>query len=111
MMQGKIGRELARFGRKMMLYTKQHPEGIMVKAMLQPVRDRGAAKAVPTPLGWERQDRFVYIGPAQVSLEDGNCRLEADGVRYRMYTAQPVYAGDQLTHWWAMFDRKEQEVR
>ena len=111
MMQEKIGRELARFGRAMPLYTKQHPEGVAVKAMFQPVRDRGTAKAVPTPLGWQVQDRFVYIGPAQASLEEGECRLEVDGVRYRMRTAQPVYAGGQLSHWWAMFDRKEREVR
>lgn len=111
MMQEKIGRELARFGRRMTLYTKQHPEGVVVMAMLQPVRDRGTAKAVPTPLGWEIQDRFTYIGPAWVSLEDGCCRLEADGVWYWMRTAQPVYVGGQLTHWWAVFDRREQEVR
>ncbi len=110
MMRDKIGREMERLGRAVTLYTGQYPEGVSVKVMLQPVRDRGTAKSVPTPLGWEIQDRLTYIGPAQVSLESG-CRLEADGVCYRMCTAQPVYAGGQLTHWWAVFDRKEQEVR
>ena len=111
MIREKIGRELERYGRTVTLYTGQHPEGVRVKAMVQPVRDRGTAKAVPTPLGWEQQDRLTYIGPANVSLEEGTCRLEADGVCYRMYTAQPVYAGGHLAHWWAVFDRREQEVR
>lgn len=110
MMQEKIGRELERLGREVTLYTPQHPDGIGVRACFQPMRERGTAKAAPTPLGWVVQDKFTYIGPAQVRLEGGNCRLEADGVCYRMRTAQPVYAGGELTHWWAVFDRREQEV-
>ena len=71
--------------------------------------EKGTAKAVPTPLGWVVQDKFTYIGPAQVNLDSGRCRLEADGVCYRMKQAQPVYAGGQLTHWWAVFERGERE--
>lgn len=110
MMQEKIGRELERLGRKVTLYTAQNPDGVEVKACFQPMRERGTAKAVPTPLGWVVQDKFTYIGPAQVRLDGGDCRLEADGVCYRMRTAQPVYAGGELTHWWAVFDRREREV-
>lgn len=110
MMQEKIRRELERFGRTVTLYTAQNPEGVKVKACFQPMRERGTAKAAPTPLGWVIQDRFTYIGPAHVRLDGGVCRLEADGVCYRMHTAQPVYVGGRLTHWWAVFDRREQEV-
>lgn len=110
MMQEKIGRELERLGRTVTLYTACSPQGVTVKAYFQPMRERGTAKAVPTRLGWVIQDKFTYIGPAQVSLDGGSCRLEADGVCYRMRTAQPVYVGGQLTHWWAVFDRREQEV-
>ena len=110
MMQEKIGRELERLGRKVTLYTGQHPDGVALKAFFQPVRDKGTAKAVPTPLGWVMRDAFTYIGPAQVSLDSCNCRLEADGMWYGMKQAQPVYAGGQLTHWWAVFERREREV-
>ena len=111
MMRKDIERALEQFGRSVTLYTAQYPEGVAVNACFQPVRERGTAKAAPTPLGWVVQDKFTYIGPAQVRLDGGNCRLEADGVRYRMRTAQPVYVGGRLTHWWAVFDRREQEVR
>lgn len=111
MMAEKIERELERLGRPVTLYTAQHPGGIAVKACVQPMREKGTAKAAPTPLGWVVQDRFTYIGPAWARLDGGTCRLEADGVRYRMRTAQPVYVGGELTHWWAVFDCREQEVR
>lgn len=110
MMQEKIGRELERFGRTVTLYTRQHPEGVSVKAHVQPMREKGTAKAVPTPLGWVIQDKMTYIGPAGVHLDGGSCRMEADGVCYRMKQAQPVYVGGELTHWWAVFERREREV-
>lgn len=110
MMGEKIGRELERLGRRVTLYTPEHPDGVEVKACFQPMREKGTAKAVPTPLGWVNQDKFTYVGPARVRLDGGRCRLAVDGVSYRMRTAQPVYAGGELTHWWAVFDRGEREV-
>ena len=107
MMQEKIGRELERYGRMVTVYTAQHPDGVAVKACVQPMREKGTAKAAPTPLGWVVQDQVTYIGPAGIRLDGGSCRLEMDGVRYRMRTAQPVYAGGELTHWWAVFDCRE----
>ena len=111
MMHKQVKAELDRYGRKMTLYTREHPEGVEVKAMLQPVRDRRTAKAVPSPLGWVVQDRFIYIGPAEVALEGSGCRLTTDGADYRLRTAQPVYAGGVLSHWWAVFQCAQQEVR
>ena len=51
MMGEKIGRELERLGRRVTLYTPEHPDGVEVKACFQPMREKGTAKAVPTPLG------------------------------------------------------------
>lgn len=109
MMGEKISRELERYGRAVTLYTPQHPEGVAVKAMLQPERDRGTAGAVPTRLGWVKQGRFIYLGPAQVCLE-GKCRLEADRVWYGIRNARPVYAGGEVTHWWAVLEEVRDET-
>ena len=104
MMTAKISTELERHGRVVTLYTPKHPEGVAVKAVVQPERSRGTARAVPSPLGWKKQGRFIYLGPAKVSLEGGSVRMEADGVRYDMHNARPVYAGGEITHWWAVFE-------
>ena len=47
MMQEKIGRELERYGRAVTVYTAQHPNGVAVKACVQPMREKGTAKAAP----------------------------------------------------------------
>ena len=110
MMREKIERELERLGRTVTLYTKEHPEGVSVKAQVQPMREKGAARAVPTPLGWTVQDKLIYIGPAGVRLDGGGCRMAVDGTEYRVRTAQPVYVGGERTHWWAVLERAEREV-
>ncbi|MBE6957056.1 MAG: hypothetical protein E7450_06355 [Ruminococcaceae bacterium] len=103
MMRENIDRELERYGRAVTVYTPQYPEGAVEKVMLQPERTRGTARAVPSPLGWKKQGRFIYLGPAHVPLE-GKCGLEAEGVRYSLRNARPVYAGGELTHWWAVLE-------
>lgn len=111
MMQGTFACILARYGRDVTVYSQWSPRGVGVKAFFQPVREKGTQQSVPSPLGEVMCDRFVYIGPADTRLECADtCRVTVDGEIYRPQMVQPVYVGGTLSHWWAVFTRKEQEV-
>lgn len=111
MMQGAFACILARYGRDVTVYSEQSPAGVGVKAFFQPMREKGTEQSVPSPLGEVLCDRFVYIGPPDTRLECADtCRMAVDGEIYRPQMVQPVYVGGVLSHWWAVFTRKEREV-
>lgn len=109
MKQGVFAGILDRHGRDVTVYTGGTPEGVALRAFFQPVRDRGTAQTVPSPLGLVKQDRFVYLGPPEQPLDDA-CRVEVDGEVYRLESAHPVYIGQACSHWWAIFSRRGREV-
>lgn len=111
MMEREFADILSRYGQEVTVYTHEAPEGIALRAFFQPVLDRGAAQAVPSPLGEVRQDRFLYLGPPDTALECApDCGVEVAGELYRPQAVQPVYAGGELSHWWAVLTHRAQEV-
>lgn len=77
-------------------------ETTQVRALIQPVRDRGEEQSRPSPLGGLRQDRFLYMGQAHVPLEDGGA-VEEEGARYRIVSAHPIRSGGgETAYWWAL---------
>lgn len=81
-------------------------------AFLQAVsegKERGR-QFVPSPLGIFRDERFLYLGEAELSLEgmEGGYLL-CEGRFYVVSSAQPVYVGKTLSHWRAILTRKEEE--
>ena len=109
MKKGDFSPVLARYGQKVTIYTQAAPEGIATRAFFQAIRERGTEQTVPSPLGWINQDRFLYLGPAHIALENA-CRLQARDEVYRAVSVHPIYIGDTLSHWWAVFTRREHEV-
>ena len=109
MTQGAFSRILARYGQDVTVYTQAQPQGIVVRAFFQPMRDKGTQQTVPSPLGLVMQDRFLCLGPPEARLDDA-CRVNVRGDLFRAQAVQPVYVGDQLTHWWAVFTRRAREV-
>lgn len=89
---------LARYGQTVTVYTPDTPEGVAVRAMLQPVLERSGEQAVPSPLGVRREDRFLYLGPKGTELQAGKSRVECQGTEYQVQAAHLV--GD--CHWWAV---------
>lgn len=104
-----FARILARYGQDVTVYTETTPEGTALRAFFQPLRDKGTAQTVPSPLGQAKQDRFLYLGPPQTALDDA-CRLEVRGERYRVEAAQPIYVGGTVSHWWAVLTHRAKEV-
>lgn len=84
-------------------------DGREVKAFLQPVLEKGEGQVRPSPLGLRREDRLLYLGPADVPLQAGVSRVEANGRDYVVQSAHPV--GTAVPHhWWAVL-RPRDEVR
>lgn len=109
MKKGDFSSVSGRYGQNVTIYTQAAPEGIATRAFFQAIRERGTEQTVPSPMGWVNQDRFLYLGPAHIALEDA-CRVEVWGEVYRAVSVQPIYIGDTLSHWWAVFTRREREV-
>lgn len=76
---------------------------ILVRGFFQPVTGKVERLALKQmgPLGQESRDRFVYIGPAAVELEQGQ-KLEAEGKRYHVRSAQLVWYDGVPLYCWAM---------
>lgn len=109
MMEREFAYILARYGQNVRVYTPGVPEGKALRAFFQPMRERGTVQTVPSPLGQVKQDRFLYLGPAQTALDE-NSRVEVDGELYRVDNAQPIYVGGRLSHWWAVLTHRTKEV-
>lgn len=109
MMEREFARVLARYGQRVRVYTKDDPEGVVLRAFVQPMREKGTEQSVPSPLGLVMQDRFVYLGPADRELDE-NSRVELDGTCFAVRAAHPIRVGGSTTHWWAVLTRRGQEA-
>lgn len=75
-----------------------------------PERKERGRQFVPSPLGIVREERFLYLGEAELSLEgmDGGYLL-CEGRAYAISSAQAIYLGKTLSHWRAILTLREEE--
>lgn len=92
---------LTQYGQTVDLYFRGAEAPVTVKAFFQPVLEEKKAQYLPTPVGRQRQDRFLYLGPADIPLTDIEY-MEWKGCRYQMEQRQPVYLGENCSHWRAI---------
>lgn len=53
---------LAKYGQRVVLH--QGNSTVDARAFLQPIREKGQAQSLPSPLGWQREDRFyIWVTP------------------------------------------------
>ena len=109
LIQGSFSRILARYGQDMTVYTQAWPQGMSVRAFFQPMREKGTEQSVPSPLGQIRQDRFVYLGPADVQL-DKTSKIEVGSLLLRVKGTHLVSVGGQPAYRWAVLTCKAREV-
>ena len=107
-MEREFARILSRYGRNVTVYDGAAQEK-QVRAIFQPMRDKGTEQSVPSPLGQVKQDRFLYLGPAETALDEW-CRVAVEEEVYRVETAQPVYVGEAVSHWWAVLTHRAKEA-
>ena len=106
MMEREWAALLARYGQSVALHRGE--ETVRTQAFLQAVTERDRAQEAPSPLGLRREDRFLYLGPADVPLKDGD-EVEWQGGRYAVQSAHPVGFG-AAGHFWALLRPKDEEA-
>ena len=109
MIQGSFSRILTRYGQDMTVYTQASPEGIGVRAFFQPMREKGTEQSVPSPLGWIRQERFLYLGPSEPCLDETS-RVKVGAQVLEVQGSHLVYVGAQPVYRWAVLTPCTREV-
>ena len=91
---------LAKYGQRVVLH--QGDSTVDARAFLQPIREKGQAQSLPSPLGWQREDRFLYLGDPNHPLSDHGNWVEFEGAGYAVVSAHPVHVGNSVSHIWAV---------
>ena len=91
---------LAKYGQRVVLH--QGDSTVDARAFLQPIREKGQAQSLPSPLGWQREDRFLYLGDPNHPLSDHGDWVEFEGAGYAVVSAHPVHVGNSVSHIWAV---------
>ena len=91
---------LAKYGQRVVLH--QGNSTVDARAFLQPIREKGQAQSLPSPLGWQREDRFLYLGDPNRPLTANRDWVEFEGSGYAVVSAHPVHVGNIVSHIWAV---------
>lgn len=101
---------LARYGAPVTIFAGAGTEGVNAMALIQPVRDR-ERQNLPSPLGWRKEERWIYLGEPDVPLEVGKGGFVRAGEReFEVYSARRVDLGRETCHWWGILVPREEAV-
>jgi len=98
-----LARLLRRFGQVVSL--RSGGAVYEVHAVLQPIPEgrRTQEQRLATPLGVRGEDRYLYFGPADISLVAGGDRgVRWHGQNYVIQMAHPIYMGEKVLYWQAV---------
>jgi hypothetical protein len=78
-------------------------EIISLRGFFQPVRSKSWQNMVnqETPLGEVFRGQYIYIGPAEVAVFEGDV-LTVDGKSYFLRRVEPYRYGDEVVYTWGM---------
>lgn len=77
-------------------------------AFFQPILDKNLQFA-PSPLGWERRERWLYLGPPSVRMELPPAGfVRTLGREFDVFAARKVCIGRGENHWWAILTPREE---
>ena len=91
---------LTKYGQRVVLH--QGDRTVHTHAIHQHIPEKGQAQSLPSPLGWQRKDRFLYLGDPNHPLSDHGDWVEFEGAGYAVVSAHPVYVGNSVSHIWAV---------
>lgn len=95
---------LAQYGQSVILRarTGERP----VKAFFQPVTEKAPGEA-PTPLGLAPVGKWLYLGPAEESLEDVE-ELVWEGRSFRLLRRRGFPVGEETAYRWALAEEMDE---
>lgn len=98
---------LTKYGQRVVLH--QGDSAVDTRAFLQPIREKGQAQSLPSPLGWRREDRFLYLGDPKYPLTaNSQDWVEFEGEGYAVTSTHPVYVGTGVSHIWAVLRPRDE---
>ena len=101
---------LARYGSEVMVYTDKEDAGVGARALMQPIRDKDRLDAA-SPLGWGRNERWLYLGQPEVSVDVGpEGFLRWGGMEFSVFSARKVCLGRESCHWCGILERREENL-
>lgn len=101
---------LTRYGAPVTIFPDGTGEGITTMALIQPIRDK-ERQNVPSPLGWRKDERWLYLGEPDVPLEVGEGGFVRAGAReFEVWSARRVDLGRETCHWWGILVPREEAV-
>lgn len=101
---------LVRYGAPVTIFPDGTGEGITAMALIQPIRDKDRQN-VPSPLGWRKDERWLYLGEPDIPLEVGEGGFVRAGAReFEVYSARRVDLGRETCHWWGILVPREEAV-
>lgn len=83
---------LAQYGQNVTVFPRNGEEGAQTRAFVQPLAERREDQRVPSPLGLRWEDKFLYLGPGTVPLEEGG-RVDLGQERYMVQAAHSIGPG------------------
>ena len=98
---------LERYGQRVVLHQgEQETAG---RAFLQPIRETGQEQQVPSPLGFRREDRFLYLGAPDCPLGQEDW-VEWNGAGFTVWSTHPVHVGQTVLYTWAVLRPRDLEA-
>lgn len=99
-------RVLRRYGRPAVLW--RNGGQTVGTALVQPLYEK-AHREIPTPLGLQRTDRFLYLGEAALAVDQLGQEdwIVWENQSYRVVNAQPVALGRTVLYRWAILEPRE----
>lgn len=98
---------LERYGQRVVLHQgEQETAG---RAFLQPIRETGQEQQVPSPLGFRREDRLLYLGVPDCPLGQEDW-VEWNGGAYEVWSTHPVHVGQTVLYTWAVLRPRDLEA-
>jgi len=95
---------LAQYGQQVTL--RRESGETAVRAFFQPVEEKSPGNQ-PTPLGVAPLGKWLYLGPAEESLEDVRELSWADR-SFRVLRCRTYCIGDETAYWWAVAEELDE---
>ena len=99
-MTRRVDEILRRYGQEAAIERAEGTE--LVRAFLQPVRERDEEGPEPSAVGRLDGRLWLYLGKAALRTGD---RVVWNGRRFRARSGRPHYIGGSLSHWRAVLER------
>ena len=99
---------LRMYGEPVLLF--HDAQQIEVQAFIQRIRRKDPEPPIKeSPLGAEDLRRWLYIGPREQAIQEGDIIQRGD-MRDMVQNAAAAYVGGELSHWWAILCKEREAL-